>query len=277
MSSPRHLIAINVGNTRTAVALFEDGKIQPPQRFANVDPAPVIQHIVDAWRRTTGRQRQDESDAIVIDAAAQSDTAIVMASVNDALASPIAQAVEDQLTEEVYRVGEDIETPIGRQLDPETIVGVDRLLNGAAAFDILKQACVIIDAGTAITIDFVDGQGTFHGGAIAPGAAMQLKALHEHTAALPDLPFHAPDAEAFGRSTAQAMYQGVFHGIRGMVQRLVERYAEAYGAFPIVVATGGDAPALFENDPLIDRIVPDLTLIGIEVAARHALTQGRGN
>jgi hypothetical protein len=59
-----------------------------------------------------------------------------------------------------------------------------------------------------------------------------------------------------------------------MVQRLVEQYAEAYGAFPMVIATGGDAPVLFEKDELIDRIVPDLTLFGIAAAARHALSEG---
>jgi type III pantothenate kinase len=164
-----------------------------------------------------------------------------------------------------------VPVPIGQQLDPETITGVDRLLNAAAAFDRVKQACVIVDAGTAITIDFIDGQGTFHGGAIAPGAAMQLKALHEHTAALPDLSFRAPDNEPFGRNTAQAMYQGVFYGIRGMVQRLVEQYAQSFGAFPMVIATGGDAKVLFENDELIERIVPDLTLLGMAVAAQHSV------
>jgi type III pantothenate kinase len=272
MSSPRHLIAINVGNTRTAVAHFEDGNITPPQRFSNADVHDIIDHVVATWRSITGRQRLDEGD-VVVDRKPDVDVTVVLASVNDPVAATIARGVEDQLTEEVYRIGEDIEAPIGRQLDPETVVGVDRLLSAAGAFDILKQACVIVDAGTAITVDFVDGQGTFHGGAIAPGAAMQLKALHAQTAALPDLPFRAPEDEPFGRNTAQAMYQGVFHGIRGMVQRLVERYAEAYGAYPLVVATGGDAQALFGNEPLIDRIVPDLTLIGIEIAARLAVAQ----
>src|SRR6185503_5698731 len=81
-----------------------------------------------------------------------------------------------------------------------------------------------------------------------------------------------PDNEPFGRNTTQAMLQGVYHGIRGMVQRLVERYAEHYEAYPLVIATGGDAATLFEGDPFIDRIVPELTLLGIAVAAKHALS-----
>jgi len=265
MASPHRLIAINVGNTRTQVGLFIDGALDQSQRFSNAEPGPIVEHVasLQGSRPTPGSELE----------AAGSTTAVLLASVNDPLAARLISLLRDQLQTDVYRIGEDVPVPIGRQLDPETITGVDRLLNAAAAFDTLKQACVVVDAGTAVTVDFVDGHGTFHGGAIAPGASMQLKALHQHTAALPDLSFRAPESESFGRNTAQAMYQGVFHGIRGMVQRLVEQYAEAYGAFPMVIATGGDAQVLFGDEPLIDRIVPDLTLMGIEVAAKFALAQ----
>ena len=73
------------------------------------------------------------------------------------------------------------------------------------------------------------------------------------------------------RSTSQAMLKGVFHGIRGAVQRLVEQYATQYGAFPRVIATGGDAETLFSGDELIDDIVPELAMLGIAAAARLAL------
>ena len=258
MTNPHKIIAINVGNSRTQVGRFEDDGLRRTARVPNTDLAPIVQAVADEWK-----EFGDPSQA-----------AVVLASVNDPVADRLCSALEDQLSIDVYRIGADIPVPIGTQLDPETITGVDRLLNAAAAYDTVKQACIVVDAGTAITIDFVDGHGTFHGGAIAPGATMQLHALHQHTAVLPDLPFRAPDPEPFGRNTAQAMYQGVFHGIRGMVQRLVEQYAESYGAFPMVIATGGDAQALFEKEELVDRIVPDLTLIGIAAAAKHALAEG---
>jgi type III pantothenate kinase len=252
MPAESSLIAINVGNTRTAIARFEDGRLVESQRHNNGDPGAIVSAVA-AWGGVA-------------------EAPIVIASVNDPLARTLIAGIERASGREVYRVGEDVPVPIGQQLDPETLTGVDRLLNAAAAFDTLKQACVVVDAGTAVTVDFVDGQGTFHGGAIAPGASLQLQSLHQHTALLPELTFREPDHEAFGRNTAQAMYQGVFHGIRGMVQRLVEQYAEAYGAYPMVVATGGDAQTLFHDEPLIDRIVPDLTLMGIAVAARLALS-----
>jgi type III pantothenate kinase len=222
--------------------------LREDQRFPNSELPAIVSGITRWWR----------------DIASHPRASIVLASVNDREANRIRSAVEDQLGVEVYRVGEDLPIPIGRQLDPETITGVDRLLNAAAAFQTVKQACIVVDAGTAVTVDFVDGEGVFVGGAIAP-------ALHEHTHDLPELTFEAPTARTFGRSTAQAMLNGVYHGIRGMVWKLVEHYAERYGAFPMVIATGGDAQLLFGNDELVDRIVPNLTVLGIAAAARVAL------
>lgn len=249
------LIAINVGNCRTQIGLFDKGTLDREQHFANDDQAGCVKQIVTWWKSIT-----DSSPA-----------SIVLASVNEEVAKNLSSEVEDRLTVEVYRVGDDLPLPIGRQLDPETITGVDRLLNAAAAYDTLKEACIVVDAGTAITVDFVDGEGTFQGGAIAPGARLQLKALHDSTDALPDIEFTRPDQDAFGRSTSQAMLKGVYQGIRGMVWKLVEQYAEVYGAYPLVIATGGDAETLFHDDELIDRIVPNLTLDGIMVTAKVAM------
>jgi type III pantothenate kinase len=253
------LIAIDVGNSCTRVAAVSDTSITEPVSQSNGDLGAVTEAVL--------RHRETLSEA--------SPRPIVIGSVNDAFADQLASALRDQLSEEMYRVGPDLPVPIKCELAPETITGVDRLLNAAAAFDVLKQACIVVDAGTAVTVDFIDGEGTFHGGAIAPGGRMQLQALHEHTEALPDLEFTAPDADAFGRSTGQAMLQGVHFGIQGLVRTLAEQYAEHYGAYPTIVATGGDADTLFRGDELIDRIVPDLTLQGIAVAARHAMTSAR--
>src|SRR5699024_6071301 len=128
----------------------------------------------------------------------------------------------------VQRIEHDINIPIGRQLDPEAIVGEDRLLNAAASYDVLKQACVVIDAGTAITVDFVDGQGTFHGGAIAPGAQSMLNTLADKTSQLPEVELKAP-REYIGHNTTEAMRGGVFYCLRGMVRELVEHYAHQAG------------------------------------------------
>ncbi|MDG2054185.1 MAG: type III pantothenate kinase [Phycisphaerales bacterium] len=244
---------MNVGNTRTQIGQISEGKLATAVRIPNTDLAKIVQHVVAETKRLP------------------EVPAIVLAAVHEQMGETMTSALQDQLATDVYQVGRDVPVPIGQSLDRETLTGIDRMLNAAAAFDQLQQACVIVDAGTAVTVDFVDGEGTFHGGAIAPGAHMQLEALSQHASALPEIKWRKPDDEPFGRNTAEAMLQGVYYGIRGLVRVVVERYAEHYRAYPLVVATGGDSQLLFDQDDFVDRVIPDLTLEGIAVAVRHAL------
>jgi type III pantothenate kinase len=247
------LLAISVGNTRTAVGHFHGDELHTTQHIATSDVKAIVDAAAEQWKHAEG------------DAEAE----VVIAGVDDEACARIEAGVAQRLQTNVWRVGRDVAIPIGQRLDPGTRTGQDRLLCAAAAYAMLKQAVIVVDAGTCVTIDFVDGEGTFHGGAIAPGARMQLASMHAGTAALPEVNFKLPDAdETFGRNTEQAMLLGVYEGIRGMVQRLAERYAEAYGAFPHVIATGGDAPMLFEQDAVVTRVVPDLVLRGILQAVR---------
>ena len=160
----------------------------------------------------------------------------------------------------------------------DSTVGQDRLLCAVGASVRAEQACVVVDAGTAITVDFVDGEGTFQGGIIAPGVQMMLDALHERTAALPKVPFALPDRALgpFGKDTTHAMRLGVLNAARGLARHTIEQYAEAFGGYPQIVATGGDAPALFEHDDLVEHIVPDLQLIGIAEACARVLDADAG-
>ncbi len=256
MTSTLQLLAFDLGNSRTHLGRFGGRELLDRLAFETSAIGPVVEAAAAAW------QSMDDS----------APRAVLLAAVNDPAAERLTGALRDQLGGDIYRVGSDLPVPVTCQLDPETLTGVDRLLNAVAAWETLQQACVVVDAGTAVTVDFVDGAGTFCGGAIAPGARMQLDAMGTHTTALPELELAAPtDDSPYGANTAEAMRHGVFHGIRGMVQRLTERYAEAYGACPLVVATGGDAELLFEDEPLVDRIIPELTLMGMAIAADRSL------
>jgi len=252
------LLAISVGNSRTALGAFIDGKQLESVRVENAETDTIVRAAERLWATLD----------------ADDDRHCVIASVNDPIGNPLELALASMLGTGVSRIGRDLAAPIGESLDPGATPGADRLLNAAAAWDVMRSACIVVDAGTAITIDFIDGEGIFHGGAIAPGASMQLAALHERTAGLPRVAFAQPDDVPFGRNTGEAMLHGVYHGLRGLVWRLVERYALHYGAYPPVVATGGDAATLFADDELIDRIVPDLTLLGIAVTVRRASEVG---
>jgi type III pantothenate kinase len=166
-------------------------------------------------------------------------------------------------------VGKQIDLPVKVLTDKPEETGVDRILNVAAAYEQMEKACVVVDAGTAITVNVCNDQGEFLGGAIAPGAGLMLKSLHEHTAKLPEVELAMPKS-AFGKNTREAILLGVFHGIRGMVKELVENYATELGFWPDIIATGGDAVKLFEGWELIHAIAPDLTLYGIALAfANH--------
>lgn len=249
-----NLLAVSVGNTHTRLGAFVEGELVETVVFIN----PHDGEIGDALEQAVGPLRKKD------------DTAVLLASVNPSVCPLVVARIREHLDRQVWRVDRDVPIPIGRQLDPEAIVGEDRLVNAAAAYDVLKEACVVVDAGTAITVDYIDGTGTFHGGAIGPGGQLMLDALNRRTAQLPQVQF-APPVEPIGRNSVEAMRAGVFHGLRGMVRELVERYAEQVGAFPLVVATGGDADLLLRDYDLVDRVVPDLTLLGLAVTMRVAL------
>lgn len=252
-----NLLAISIGNTRTRIGGFVEGKLLDRYLTTHGDWNAFAETLTLAYKPLLDHE----------------DVEVVMGSVNPRVADTVTKLVKERLGKDALRVERDLPIAIGRQLDRETLVGDDRLLNAAAAYDTLKQACVIVDAGTAMTVNFVDGVGTFHGGAILPGARMMLRAMHTDTAQLPEIELVRPE-EPIGHNTAEAMRSGVFHGMRGAVRELVERYAEVAGAFPLVVATGGDAELLFSDFDLIDRVVPDLTLLGLAVTLRKSREAG---
>lgn len=262
------VLAIQVGNSRIKFGAFRGA--EPEEiAFVAVDDLPLAVATALRLYELVG---------------AETDSSVLLASVNKPVSEKLLPLLREELGCELYLVPEDMAVPIGTCLDANATAGIDRLLNAAAAWGKLKQACIVIDAGTCITVDFIDGEGVFHGGAIAPGLRMQLKALHQQTAALPqlELAFDAFDAlqethdekqpTPWGTNTRDAMMRGVYHGVRGLAWRLIEKYAEAYGGFPPVIATGGDAAVLFGEDELINQVVPDLVLRGMVLAANAALT-----
>jgi type III pantothenate kinase len=258
MSAP-NLVAVDVGHSRTSVAPVIHGSVQ--------DLVPVADQSLESMMHAI--------QSALVQLPDEDPKPVVVASVNEPLGERLCSALRDQLTQSVFVIGEDLPIALKVQLAPEAVPGVDRLLSALAAWSTMRQACVVVDAGTCVTVDFVDGEGTFHGGGIAPGLHMQLNAMHTGTTSLPELePCVPADSEPFGRSTADAMQLGAFASTQGLVRVLAERYATAYDAWPPIVVTGGDAEALFRNDDLIDRIVPDLVLRGIAVAATQVLTSG---
>jgi type III pantothenate kinase len=253
-----NLLVLNVGNTRLSIGVFVAGELQYSARVAHAQRGEWAARIAEAWEKIK------DHDA----------PAVAGASVNPPLVEPLEHAVKQATGTEVQWVGRGIDLPIKVLTDEPAQTGVDRVLNVAAAYEQMGKACVVVDAGTAVTVDVCNDVGDFLGGAIAPGAQTQLAALHEKAAKLPRVELAAPK-QPIGKTTAEAIQLGVYHGIRGMVKELVETYATEQGTWPDIIATGGDAPVLFENWELVHAIAPDLTLYGIALAyANHHIKHG---
>jgi len=150
---------------------------------------------------------------------------------------------------------------------PES-VGIDRICAAAAAYDTLKRACAVASFGTAITIDCVNDEGAFLGGAILPGLGLQARALASGTAQLPDVTIQTPDV-VIGNNTEEAIQIGVLYGAVGALREIVERYAEELGNWPELVITGGNADLIHEHSDIVDHHVPDLCIRGIALAHRR--------
>lgn len=254
-----NLVVINVGNSRLAVGRFVAGELGEVARIP-IDSPPQTwsETIADAWLSIQGRD----------------NAAIVAASVNPEVNAQLDAAVQDAADRRVVWIGKDIDLPIKVLTDQPEQTGIDRILTMAAAHEQLGKACVVVDAGTAITVNVCDDKGRFLGGAIAPGVKMQLDALHEKTALLPAVRFAAP-SDPWGKSTQQAILHGVYHGIRGMVKEIIENYATELGQWPELIATGGDAAVLFTDWELVHAISPDLILYGIALAyTNHHIKHG---
>ena len=160
--------------------------------------------------------------------------------------------------------------PLVVKLPRPDMVGVDRLLDALAANHLRPagRPAIVVDVGTAITVDMVSAEGFFMGGAILPGIAMCARALHEFTDLLPqlDLSDLAVAPPVLGDCTESAMRSGLFWGAVGAVRQLVEQLAN--GDTVDVFLTGGAGPVVAELLGNSARHVPNLTLAGIALAAK---------
>ena len=146
-------------------------------------------------------------------------------------------------------------------------VGADRVANAIAARHRHPgRPLIVVDCGTATTFDVVTPSGEYLGGAILPGVGVAAESLSSRTARLPSVEIERP-AAALGRTTAESIQSGLFHGHVGAIRELCARLSqEAFpGEKPLVVATGGFS-RLFGDAGLFDEIVPELVLEGIALA-----------
>ena len=149
------------------------------------------------------------------------------------------------------------------QVDASTL-GADRVANAAALTQYCPLPALSLDCGTAITIEIVDEQRCFRGGAIAPGRILMRKALFSGTAQLPDIPLTSDVPDKPGFNTATSIVFGVDRGITGLVRQLLATCCAEYGIKHCVV-TGGDAEFFLNAVPGLEKSDKYFTFHGIRL------------
>jgi type III pantothenate kinase len=232
-------IALSVGNSSLAWSTVGAGEPAPPARSPVDEPAPP------ALREAAAR------------------LPVFAASVNP----PRLERLREELGGPIAVLGRDVPIPIANDTRRPDEVGTDRLLAALGAF-LRHGPAIVVDAGTAITVNLVTEGPTFRGGAILPGPRLWAQALRSGTALLPDASGADAGAAAYGRDTREAIACGMRWGIAGAVERLIEKLGEVRPGCAVCL-TGGGAPFLRPHLAATVIAEDDLVFAGIAAAVRR--------
>src|SRR5215212_6704188 len=245
-------MAVDVGNTQTVLGLF-DGE------------EPLGQ-----WRIATEAQRTADELAVFFagllaleDLCLSEVDAVIVSSVVPGLTRSYRNLASDVFGVPFYGVIAGLEN----RYDDPGAVGADRIVNAVAAGRHYGFPAIIVDIGTATTVEAVDGGGCYLGGAILTGLYVSLDALVTRTAKLPSVDLEQEPPRAIATNTPDSIRSGFVYGYAGAIDALVRRSREELGEDGArVVATGGPATAIVRHCREIEEYDPDLTLKGL-----HAL------
>ncbi len=236
------VLAIDRGNDSVKGAIFESGRI------------------------TARWSKEGAVEEIAVWAAESKPDGAAVSSVVREWNDLCESALKGEGVVRIVIAGHDSPWPFALDIDSHGTVGPDRLCAAAAVADRGVNDAVIVDAGSAVTVDILSG-GTFAGGAIMPGLDMMLRSLSEGTSALPLVRIDTDDAGKCGippgRDTESAVRTGVLGAWRGGVANLVRLSLERFENPPPLFLTGGDAGLLVDAISPAPRHYPDLVLQGL--------------
>ena len=241
------LIAVDVGNTSTAVGLWSDGRVS---RVSHVDGNRAAAFAAAKALRTHGAERLAYVSVVPSADAAWRRFA-------QSLGLPLVR-----VNHALFRAASGLKLDYPR---PETI-GADRLADAAAATDRYGAPVIVCDFGTAFTAAAVTRDRVWRGGVIAPGFPLMRDYLYERTAQLPRMKLGGR-CPKIGRSTEEAMRFGALVGYRGMVREIVTTLARNFKTNFRLVATGGFAKWVLKDIGMPFAIDQTLTLHGAGLLA----------
>jgi len=251
------LLVIDIGNSNVVAGVYKGRRLLHSWRFAS-----------------NSAKTADEYRVLLADFFKQAG--LKPLAVKSAILSSVVPPLVPVIEEAVSRLFKRRCLVVGPQLDlglriltrnPEE-VGADRLVNAVAAFERYGGPLLILDFGTATTVDAVSKKGEYLGGAIAPGVAISTEALVSRTAKLPRIEMAAPRSP-IGDNTLEAMRSGIYYGTLGATRELCKRLGQALkardGRAPKIIATGGLSHWLPTKELGIHAVVPELTLEGLRL------------
>jgi type III pantothenate kinase len=245
------ILAVDVGNTQTVLGLFEGEQLDGHWRVAT-----------DATL-TADELRVKIGGLLALDGLEWSDIErIVLSSVVPTLTGHYEEMAMRSTGTTAMVVGPGLKTGMPILYDNPHEVGADRIVNGVAAFEAYGGPVIVIDFGTATTLDVVDAAGAYLGGAIAPGVETSAEALFSRAARLAKVDLEAP-TKVIGTNTRASVQAGLMLGEAAMVDGLVRRAWAELGGVCAVVATGGLAERMSPLCDTIEHVAPDLTLRGL--------------
>lgn len=246
------LLAIDIGNTNVTVGAFDGDR------------------LVASWRLSTDPRRMADEYALQMQGLLPMKgvrpeviAAVCLCSVVPPLTGVFQQMARTLFGGEPLVVGAGTRTGVRVVYDNPRDVGADRIVDAAAAFHYYGAPAVVVDFGTATVFDAISADGSYLGGAIAPGLHVAAEALFLNTSQLKRVELQAPKT-AIGKNTVHSMQSGLVLGYAGLVESMVRRFKDELAAPTAkVVATGGLATLMAEHTSAIEVVDMDLTLRGL--------------
>jgi len=261
-----NIIAVDIGNTNITIALYLKDEEQFIKSVSGRSREKLTDIFKSAWDKIPIAKSSKEG---------KRDGVIVVCSVKPAWTKLIQEIVKGNLDEKLHIIGQDIPLPMTLWVDEPEKVGTDRVVSAAAAYAVVKDAVAVADVGTAVTIDLVDDNGVFLGGAICPGLEISARALKEHTAQLPKAKVTRPKAP-YGKNTTEAINCGLYYSAVATLQEVIRRYAENLGKWPHTVLTGSAAEIIKDDCEFMDSYVPNLVIKGVVLTYKKYIEEKMG-
>jgi type III pantothenate kinase len=242
------LLAVDVGNTQTALGLYDAGGLG------------------DHWRLATERTTTADELGVLLGGLLDFDVVdgICLASTVPVLVREWEQLAEKWASAPLLVVGPGVKTGIPIRYDDPREVGSDRIVNSVAAKERYGAPVIVVDFGTSTNFDVVSAAGEYVGGVLAPGIEISMEALFARAARLVKVDYAAPPS-VIGKTTVAGLQSGLVYGFAGQVDGIVERIREELGAEAPAIATGGLADLVAPHSRTIEKVDPFLTLDGLRI------------